>query len=333
MSRGQPRVLYAGPRDDSAEQVALRKLAEVIYIPRDATDSTTQAEHIRHSVQEHGEGFVAYADYYQTGHWFHNFGPKLFESIASSCRCYVSIGVGVDTHDMEWMTAQGAWLCNSPRTNQRITADGTVAHILLAFRGLKQMDATARQGKWQDYSIQPIDWRGRTLGILGMGEVGKRVADTCHALGMKIVYHNRNRRIDLPEEYKYLPAEEFWGSFDCLSINCPKTPETDHLVNRETLSKMKDGVMIVNTARGNVIDESALIGALESGKVRRSGLDVFEAEPEISIELRENAKVTVTPHMMFHADTFADGMNAEIIRNIIAFLETGRPLTPVNYIQ
>lgn len=141
------------------------------------------------------------------------------------------------------------------------------------------------------------DPQGKLLGIIGMGGIGKTLAKRCLAFDMTIQYHNRNRLFPEPAGTKWVPMEELLGTSDVISLHTPLTPQTHHLLGKEQFEQMKDGVIIVNTARGPVIDEQALVDALESGKVFSAGLDVFEEEPKVHPKLLENENVVLYPHI------------------------------------
>ncbi|WOO79096.1 Putative 2-hydroxyacid dehydrogenasec [Vanrija pseudolonga] len=144
------------------------------------------------------------------------------------------------------------------------------------------------------------DPTGKVIGFIGLGAIGKNMAAKTKPWEMKIIYHNRSR---LPEDEErkldatYVSLDELYTTADVISINTPLTPETRHLLNDEAFAKMKDGVYIVNTARGAVIDEDALVRALDSGKVARAGLDVFDPEPKLSSALFSSDRVTLQPHV------------------------------------
>lgn len=187
---------------------------------------------------------------------------------------------------------------------------------------------------------------GKTLGILGMGAVGKVYAPVAHetltpknlatkavALGMKIQYHNRVRLY--PEDERaagnaeHVPFETLLATSDVLSLNLPLNPSTQHIISFSEFEKMKDGVVIVNTARGAVMDERALVEALKSGKVRSAGLDVFEDEPRPHPGLLENENVLLLPHMGTHTRETHKRMEVMVIENLRAAITEGRLLNPV----
>ena len=178
----------------------------------------------------------------------------------------------------QWADLSGAYFANAPLEVGRRTADATVSLILTITRGLSTQFLHARAGKWKDPSIKALDWRGKTLGILGLGNIGSQVADMATGLGFKVIYSNRHRAEDEP--YEFVSREELFKRADVRLLLTPLTDETRGLINKRTIKELKDGVIIVNVcecrlrwlraalmpARGPVVVEQDLVDALESGK-------------------------------------------------------------------
>ncbi|KAL5120230.1 glyoxylate reductase [Pleosporales sp. CAS-2024a] len=191
--------------------------------------------------------------------------------------------------------------------------------MLGALRRLNVPMTTIRDGNWRG-TRQPAlghDPEGKTLGILGMGRIGRNLCRKAQAFGMRVIYHNRCR---LEEEQAgtadYVTLEDLLEQSDVLSVNLPLNVETRHMISTHEFSQMKDGVTIVNTARGAVLDEHALVQALESGKVASAGLDVYEDEPSIHPGLLANKQVMLLPHM-------GTWSVEKTISNVRSALETG----------
>ncbi|KAF8150483.1 D-isomer specific 2-hydroxyacid dehydrogenase [Mycena galopus ATCC 62051] len=210
-----------------------------------------------------------------------------------------------------------------------------------ATRAASQGDMYTRAGKWRgDASVPgealPLgqDIEGMTLGIIGFGSIGTALAIRAQACGMKIIYHSR-RRVPESEEKgaAYVSMDELLAMSDVISVNCPLTAETRHLLGPAEFSKMKTGVFIVNTARGAIIDEEALVEALKSGKVSRAGLDVFENEPTPHPGLLNPSlshKITFQPHMTGRTtQSFVKG-ELELFKNLQEFMSGERPEYAVN---
>ncbi|KAJ7503094.1 D-isomer specific 2-hydroxyacid dehydrogenase [Mycena galericulata] len=279
--------------------------------------------------------------------WFGTavFGPfdktMLSPLTDNGCRFFSGGGAGYDDVDTEWMASQGAYYCNTPTAITVPTANGALMLILAATRAISQGEMYAKSGKWRgDPSVpgdlfplvQEID--GLTLGIIGLGSIGKALSVRAQVCGMKVIYHNRNR---VPESEEagatYTTMNELLATSDVISVNCPLTPATRHLLGPAEFAKMKTGVFIVNTARGAIIDEDALVEALKSGKVFRAGLDVFEHEPVIHPGLLDPAlayRVTLQPHTAGRTDrAFLNG-ERQIIKSLQEFMRGERPEYAVN---
>jgi glyoxylate reductase len=172
------------------------------------------------------------------------------------------------------------------------------------------------------------------MGVLGMGDIGQAMAVRAITLGMKIQYYNRNRLSEEKEKAagnaKYVSFEELLATSDVLSLNLPLNPKTRHIISKPEFAKMKKGVVIVNTARGAVMDEAALVEALDNGKVASAGLDVYENEPEIHPGLIRNENVLLVPHLGTHTYETQKEMEVLVIDNIRSAVTTGNLLTPVN---
>lgn len=190
---------------------------------------------------------------------------------------------------------------------------------------------SVRRGTWRNGIGTPPDPRETVVGIVGMGTIGKIVRDQIQAFGSKVIYSNRRR---LPEDEEkgatYVSFEELITTADVISLNCPLTPETFHLIGEKEFARMKKGVMIVNTARGKVIDEPALVAAIQSGQVDRAGLDVFENEPHPHPFFLTSDKATVFPHYGGGTQRVIRDAELEILGNVRQFLETGDAKNAVN---
>lgn len=191
-------------------------------------------------------------------------------------------GVGVDNIDIDAATKKGVVVVNSPEGNTTAAAEHTVAMMMAMARHIPDAAASMKQGKWDRSKFTGIELFKKTLGIIGLGKIGSRVARAALALGMKVVVYDPYASKESVEALgcEYAPnLDEFWGVFDFLTVHVPKTRETAHLINKNTLNRMKKGVRIINCARGGVIDELALKEAIEDGQVAAAAVDVFDGEP------------------------------------------------------
>ncbi|KAL7409184.1 D-isomer specific 2-hydroxyacid dehydrogenase [Mrakia frigida] len=249
------------------------------------------------------------------------------------CKLFVAGGAGYDKVDVDYLTGVGCLYANNPVTMGIRTADSTAMMILSILRGSSIQEKNARNGKWRDNDIVVKDARTCTLGIIGMGRIGKYVANHMQSFGMKVIYTKRTRLpVEEEDGCEYRTLDQLLAESDVVSLNCPLNAETRHLIAAPEFAKMKDGVLIVNTARGAVIKEDDLVNALNSGKVLRAALDVFEFEPEIHPGLIASPNTFLLPHCAALNETMRFTVEKEILENLRVFLKTGLPNTPVNVV-
>lgn len=243
-----------------------------------------------------------------------------------------NFGAGVDHIDVHTARQRGVLVTNTPDVATEDTADMTLALILAVTRRIPEGLAEMQAGSWGGWSpTSHLGGRvgGRRLGILGMGRIGQAVARRASAFGMQIHYHNRRRL--RPEVESALQAT-YWESLDqmvsrmdILSINAPHTPSTFHLMNARRLKLMKPTAVIVNTSRGEVIDENALTRMVRAGEIAGAGLDVFEHGHEINPRLRELPNVVLLPHMGSATNEGRAEMGEKVIINIKTYADGHRP--------
>lgn len=247
-------------------------------------------------------------------------------------RLIASYGAGVDHIDVASARSRGVLVTNTPNVVAEDTADMAMALILAVTRRIPEGLAIMQTGSWNGWSPTALlggRVGGRRLGIIGMGRIGQAVARRAKAFGMQIHYHNR-RRI-APETETELEAtywddlDEMVRRVDILSINCPSTPETFHLMNARRLRLMKPSAVIVNTSRGEVVDENALCRMLRSGDIAGAGLDVFERGKEVNPSLKDLSNVVLLPHMSSATEEGRIEMGEKVIINIKTFADGHRP--------
>ncbi|KAF2706764.1 glyoxylate reductase [Pleomassaria siparia CBS 279.74] len=254
------------------------------------------------------------------------FDEELINVLPATVRFICHNGAGYDQVDVNACTRRGIKVSNTPSAVNDSTADMNMFLILGALRRLNTSMTSLRAGKWRGNVAPPLGHNpeGKTLGILGMGGIGRNLREKAVAFGMRIVYHNRNR---LSEELaggaEYASFEHLLRLSDVISLNLPLNNETRHKISTREFSLMKKGVVIVNTARGAVIDEGALVQALESGHVASAGLDVYEDEPIIHPGLLANPHVMLLPHMGTWTVETQTAMEECNIENVRSALETG----------
>ncbi len=241
-------------------------------------------------------------------------------------------GAGVDHIDVATARARGILVSNTPGVLTEDTADMTMALILSVPRRMAEGEKMIQEGRWEGWSPTSITghriW-GKRLGIVGMGRIGQAVARRARSFGLQVHYHNRRRlhpEIEAGLQATYWESlDQMLARMDIVSVNCPHTPATYHLLSARRLALMKPSAYIVNTARGEVIDENALVRMLRRGELAGAGLDVFEKEPAVNPELLGMANVVLLPHMGSATEEGRLEMGEKVILNIKTFADGHRP--------
>jgi D-3-phosphoglycerate dehydrogenase len=208
-------------------------------------------------------------------------------------------GIGVDNIDLDAATEFGVMVVNAPNANTISAAEHTMALLLAQARRIPEADQSLREGRWDRKKFKGIELHGKTLGVLGLGKIGTLVAQRASSFGMRIVAYDpyvspaRARRLGVA----MLPLDEVLAVADMLTIHLPRTSQTENLINADTIDQMKDGVRIVNVARGGIVNEADLAAAVRSGKVGGAAVDVFDTEPSTDSPLFDVPQITVTPHL------------------------------------
>lgn len=205
-------------------------------------------------------------------------------------------GVGVDNIDVEYAKSKGITVANTPNASSASVAELTIGHMFNIARFIHIANYTMRQGKWEKKKYEGIELAGKTLGLIGYGRISKETAKRAKALGMKVVYTNRSGDKNDPD-FKYVPMDELLAMSDFISLHIPGSKDKKPVIGEAEFAKMKDGVYIVNAARGGVVSEEALLKALDSGKVAAAALDVYEEEPSKNEAIYTHPKISLTPHI------------------------------------
>jgi gluconate 2-dehydrogenase len=249
---------------------------------------------------------------------------------APRLRIVANIGVGYDNIDVAACASRNVIVTNTPGVVDDATADIAFALLLAAARRVVEGDRFVRDGKWSLASQLPmgLDVHHRTLGILGFGRIGRAIARRAAGFDMKALYHNR-RRIDPDEEARlgvaYASFEELLTLADFLVLQVPGTPDTHHLIGAAELARMKRTAVLVNTARGGVVDDAALADALQRGVIAAAGLDVFEGEPQVHPALVALPNVVLAPHVGSATLATRHAMVRRAASNLVAFLSGEEP--------
>ncbi len=206
-------------------------------------------------------------------------------------------GVGVDNIDVKYAEEKGITVRNTPKASSDAVAELALAHMFSVARFVSIAGHTMREGKWEKKAYKGIELTGRTVGIVGYGRIGQALGKRCQALGMKVLAYDIYQNKDLEcDTMRYVEMDELLANSDIISLHVPSLPGQP-LINAETIAKMKDGVILINTSRGTNVDEDALLAALDSGKVYGAGLDVFAEEPAKNAALYSHPHVSCTPHV------------------------------------
>ena len=228
-------------------------------------------------------------------------------------------GVGVDNIDVKYAESKGLTVRNTPRASSDAVAELALGHMFSVARFLSIAGHTMREGKWEKKAYKGFELSGKTVGIIGYGRIGQALGRRCQALGMNVLAYDIYQVPELQNEnMRYVEMDELLASSDIISLHIPSLPGQP-MVNAESIAKMKDGVVIINTSRGTNIDEPALLEALNSGKVGGAGLDVFAEEPAKNAELYSHPKVSCTPHIGASTNEAQKRIGAEIVDIIVSF--------------
>jgi len=256
---------------------------------------------------------------------------------APDLRIVANLAVGYDNIDVAAATARGVVVTNTPDVLTEATAELTWALILAAARRIVEGDRLVRTNQWKGWSptqLVGVSLTGKTLGIFGMGKIGAAVARRARGFAMPVVYTNRtpNAAVEAEVGARRVTFGELLERSDVLTIHAPLTPETRHVIDEAALSRLRPGAILVNTARGPLVDEAALVAALRASRLAAAGLDVFEREPELERGLTELDSVVLLPHLG-SATAEARGAMVELCcQNIIAVLGGEPAVTPLNQV-
>lgn len=230
-------------------------------------------------------------------------------------------GVGIDNIDKKFAEANGIKVTNTPAASSASVAELTIGHMFALTRFIGISNYTMRQGEWNKKKYEGMDLSGKTLGLVGLGRIAVEVAKRAHALGMNVIYFKRSGEDATCTDYKYVDLETLYKTADFISLHIPKQEGKDYLIGAEEIDKMKDGVYLINTARGGLIEEDALCDALDSGKVAGAALDVYKEEPTKNERILKNSKISMTPHIgaaTKEAQTRIGGEIVQIISNFFS---------------
>ena len=251
-------------------------------------------------------------------------------------KAVANIAVGYNNIDLPACTARGVMATNTPGVLDDSTADLAWALILGAARRLTELERRVRAGEWTGWRLKQwlgIDVHHATLGVFGMGRIGQAIARRAAGFEMKVVYHNR-RRLAADIERRlggtYVTQDELLRQADFVVLQVPYSPETHHMIGARELKLMKPTAVLINSTRGGVVDDAALIAALKSGVIRAAGLDVFENEPRLNPEFLRLDNVVLMPHIGSSTEATRRAMAMTAAQNLVAALTGGKPPNLLN---
>ena len=261
---------------------------------------------------------------------------RVMDATGEQLRLIACYCVGYDNVDIEAATRRGIAVTNTPDVASHSVAEFAVAAMLAAAKKIIPADNYTKAGKykrWDPASFWGMELRGKTLGIAGCGNIGSEMARICHkGFGMKILYYdiNKNAPLEHTTGAYQVSLANLLESSDIISLHLPLTAKTKHIINAAALQKMKKTAIVINTARGAIVDESALATALKNGTIAAAALDVYEREPEISPELMKLPNIILSPHIASASEETRQKMGETVAQNILAVLKGEIPPNLVN---
>lgn len=256
---------------------------------------------------------------------------EIMDAAGKNLKIIANYGVGFDNIDVEAAKKRGILVTNTPSSlSSQAVAEFTFGLIFAVLKRIVEGDEFARKGNfggWKPEIFLGQNLEGKTLGVIGLGRIGCLVTKIGRALGLRVIYNKRSRDAEAEKKYglEYMSLENLLRESDIVSLHVPLTKETEHLINAETLGLMKNGAVLINTSRGKIVDEAALVEALKSGKLFGAGLDVYEYEPAINPELCGLPNVVLSPHIASSVREVRDEMAIMAAKNIILALNGKEP--------
>lgn len=248
-----------------------------------------------------------------------------FEAMGSDSKLklIVRAGVGLDNIDLEAAKEFGVEVRNTPNSSSQAVAELVLGHMLTLARHLQKSNFTMRKGEWNKKKYTGVELSDSTLGIIGIGRIGRSLAEKASALGMKVIYNDIMGEVKSLTDYTFVDMETLVKTSDFISLHVPKMADEAPVLGKAEFDLMKDGVFVINCARGGTLDENALLEALNSGKVAGAGLDVFETEPSQNTALLNHENVSSSPHIGASTHEAQERIGGELIEIFDAFCKGG----------
>jgi D-3-phosphoglycerate dehydrogenase len=317
MTKGMKRILVSDPLSNKGLEI----LAKVKNLKYDIKPGLTPEE-LRKIIPEYDAIIVRSET---------KLGSKIIEA-ADRLKVIGRAGIGLDNVDLPAATKKGVVVMNTPQENAIAAAEHTIAMMLSISRKIPQATATLKAGKWEKKKFMGVELYNKVFGIVGIGVIGTIVAERAKALKMKVIAFDPYISKEAAEKkgIDLVPLDEVLERSDFISVHTPLTDETRNIINRNAFRKMKQGVIIINCARGGIINESDLYDAIKEGKVSGAALDVFEKEPAVGNRLFELDEVIATPHLGASTGEAQENVAIAIVHQVVDFLTTGEARNAVN---
>lgn len=303
---------------------ALKRLAEVFEVVLDSQDKPLSRDLLKEKVKDADALLCMLTE---------KIDAEILDA-APRLKCVANYAVGFNNIDVDHASQKGIAVCNTPGVLTQTTADLAWALIMSSARRIVESDRLVRAGKfrgWEPMLMLGVDVHGKTLGIIGMGRIGQAVARRAKGFDMKILWHDPGADAEkFPPDYQKGDLEELCQISDFISIHAPLTPETRHLIDADQFALMKKTAVLVNTARGPIVDEASLVKALKEKRIAAAGLDVFEDEPHVSPGLMELPNVVLLPHIGSASVETRTKMALLAAENAIAVIQGKEPPARVN---
>jgi glyoxylate reductase len=255
---------------------------------------------------------------------------ELLDAAGPGLRLVANFAVGYDNVDLDECRRRGVIVTNTPDVLTNATAELALALTLAAARLLSDAERDLRSGVWRGWdpaAYRGLELSGATVGVVGMGRIGSRYAELLAGFGLEIIYTARSPKPELEDRLgaTMVGLDQLLRRSDVVSLHVPATPETEHLIDAEALKSMGEGSVLVNTARGSLVDLTALAAALREGRIGAAGLDVYESEPEVPGEILEAPRTVLSPHIGSATVKARDAMARTVAANVIAVLDGREP--------
>lgn len=264
---------------------------------------------------------------------------QLTSDVLDAARKLIGIGcfcIGTNQVDLESARQRGVAVFNAPYSNTRSVAELVLAQSIMLMRGVPAKNAAAHRGEWQKSASKSYEVRGKTLGIVGYGSIGSQLSVMAESLGMKVRFYDIVTKLPLGNAEQVATLSELLGVSDIVTLHVPDTPATRNMIRGEEMAAMKPGAMLINAARGKVVDIDALCAALDSGHIGGAAIDVFPVEPKSNDEefvspLRAYDNVILTPHVGGSTQEAQESIGYEVAEKLIKYSDNGTTLSAVNF--